>query len=125
MFVRARRNLSARKDCGNAFARTGQIASECSCGSTHNQNGQDQDGDDRTGLRFAGLMGITGGIIPCPSALAALLSAATIGHFAYGIWTVILFSIGIALTLSTVALAAHWAGGNSHRWLPALIKTEA
>ncbi|MCP9496649.1 MAG: sulfite exporter TauE/SafE family protein [Pyrinomonadaceae bacterium MAG19_C2-C3] len=123
MFVRARRNLNARTDCDNAFASTGRTASECSCSSAHFVKGQD--GDDRTGLRFAGLMGITGGIIPCPSALAALLSAATIGHFAYGLWTVILFSIGIALTLSAVALAAHWASGNTHRWLPALIRNSS
>jgi len=65
------------------------------------------------------LIGIGGGLVPCPSPLAALLSAGASGRLARGVWVVILFSCGMALTLALVALLAHqtrkqWEG----RWHP-------
>ena len=55
------------------------------------------------------LIGIGGGLVPCPSALAALLSAGASGQLARGVWVVLLFSCGIALTLMLVAVAARTA----------------
>lgn len=60
------------------------------------------------------LLGISTGLLPCPTALAVLLSSMTAGHFIGGLWTVCLFSVGIALTMSAVALAS-MAFANS-RW---------
>lgn len=55
------------------------------------------------------LIGVGGGLVPCPSALAALLSAGASGHLARGVWVVVLFSCGIAITLMLVAVAARSA----------------
>ena len=52
------------------------------------------------------LLGISVGLLPCPTALAVLMSSMTAGHFFGGLWTVCLFSGGIALTISAVALGA-------------------
>ena len=52
------------------------------------------------------LLGISVGLLPCPTALAVLISSMTAGHFFGGLWTVCLFSGGIALTISAVALGA-------------------
>lgn len=77
---------------------------EChSCGHVHDEPGE---GSGRT----AWLLGLTSGIIPCPSALAALLSAGAVGRIASGVWLVMLFSVGIALALTGVALAARCTG---------------
>lgn len=123
MFMRARRRAGAAVNCSAADTGAGQAVSECGCGGAHRARTAGDAG--RVGYRLAGVMGLAGGIIPCPSALAALLSAAAIGHFAYGVWSVILFSTGIALTLAAVALVAHWAAGSSRRLLPAIFNNHA
>jgi len=66
--------------------------------------------------RFAGrdvttgqiiLFGLTGGLLPCPSAFAVLLICLQLKQFALGFALVLAFSLGLALTLVTVgALAA-------------------
>jgi nickel/cobalt exporter len=66
--------------------------------------------------RFAGrnvttgqifLFGLTGGLMPCPSAFAVLLVCLQLKQFALGFALVLAFSLGLALTLVTVgALAA-------------------
>lgn len=52
------------------------------------------------------LLGISIGLLPCPTALAVLLSSMTAGHFVGGMLTVCLFSIGIAITMCIVALTS-------------------
>lgn len=73
------------------------------------------------------LIGVGGGLVPCPSALAALLSAGASGQLARGVWVVVLFSCGIALTLVLVSLLAcqaqkqwrsRWSFARWARWEP-------
>lgn len=119
MLVRARRrSRSSSSNDSTTGDHAGDAADDCGCG-THEATHAAR--NDAPGYRLAGVMGLTGGIIPCPSALAALLSAAAVGHFAYGVWSVILFSTVIAVTLSLVALFAHYAAKSSRSVLPAFI----
>jgi nickel/cobalt exporter len=61
--------------------------------------------DVTTGQIF--LFGLTGGLIPCPSAFAVLLVCLQLKKFALGFALVLSFSLGLAITLVTVgALAA-------------------
>jgi nickel/cobalt transporter (NicO) family protein len=85
---------SLEKDCLD-------VTSTCACHNhTPNESGS---------LGVAGLLGISAGLLPCPTMLAVLLSAMTSGHFIYGLWTVCLFSIGIAITMCGVAwIAMFW-----------------
>jgi len=59
-------------------------------------------------------LGISGGIVPCPAALAVLLAAVSYGHFARGLSLVIVFSIGMAAVLVAIGIvmvkAASFAG---------------
>lgn len=58
-------------------------------------------------------LGISGGLLPCPSALVVLLSAVALHRVGYGLLLVLAFSIGLAATLTGVGLAFVYAG----RWL--------
>ncbi len=49
-------------------------------------------------------LGITGGIIPCPSALMVLLVAVQFGKVALGLLLILAFSLGLALVISVIGL---------------------
>lgn len=55
-------------------------------------------------------LGISGGILPCPSALVVLLAAISLQRVGYGLLLVIAFSAGLAGVLTTVGLAFVYAG---------------
>ncbi len=52
------------------------------------------------------LFGLTGGLLPCPSALAVLLVCLQLKKFTLGFALVLGFSIGLAITLVTVGVIA-------------------
>jgi len=56
------------------------------------------------------LLGITGGIVPCPAALVVLLSAAALHRTAFGLYLIVAFSMGLAAVLIAMGLAAVYAG---------------
>ncbi len=61
-------------------------------------------------------LGISGGLLPCPSALVLMLSAISLGRIGYGIILTVVFSFGLAATLTAVGLAFLYVGkifGNS------------
>ena len=58
---------------------------------------------DRRGLLA---VGISGGLLPCPSALVVLLAAITLHRVAFGLLLVVAFSLGLALAITTVGLVA-------------------
>ena len=49
-------------------------------------------------------LGISGGLLPCPSALVMLLSASALGNVGLGITLVVAFSLGLALVRSAIGL---------------------
>jgi nickel/cobalt exporter len=54
------------------------------------------------------LFGITGGLIPCPASITVLLICLQLGQFTLGVATVAAFSLGLALTMVSVGVAAAW-----------------
>lgn len=52
--------------------------------------------------------GFTGGLLPCPAAIAVLLVCLQLKHFTLGIGMVAAFSVGLAVTLVGVGVAAAW-----------------
>jgi ABC-type nickel/cobalt efflux system permease component RcnA len=50
-------------------------------------------------------LGISGGILPCPSALVVLLAAISLHRVGYGLLLVVAFSLGLAGVLTVVGLA--------------------
>ncbi len=55
-------------------------------------------------------LGISGGLLPCPSALLALLGAVAVGRAGFGLMVVVSFSLGLAATLTGVGLLFLYAG---------------
>ncbi len=56
------------------------------------------------GLTGLVLLGISGGIVPCPAALAILLASASVGDLGKGLALVVVFSVGLAFSLVTIGL---------------------
>jgi nickel/cobalt transporter (NicO) family protein len=54
-------------------------------------------------------LGISGGLVPCPSAMVLLLAAVALNKTAYGMLLVVAFSLGLAITLSAVGIAFLYA----------------
>ncbi len=54
-------------------------------------------------------LGVSGGLIPCPSAMVLLLAAVALNKTAYGLLLVVAFSVGLAVTLTLVGLAFLYA----------------
>src|SRR5262249_37385010 len=50
--------------------------------------------------------GVSGGLLPCPSALVVLLAAISIHRVAFGMLLVLAFSVGLALAITGVGLFA-------------------
>jgi nickel/cobalt exporter len=62
-------------------------------------------------------LGITGGIVPCPTAIAALLGAISSGRPATGTVMILIFSLGMASVLIAIGLTAIRMGDRVRRWL--------
>ncbi len=86
---------------------------------------------DRTlSLRELCVLGITGGIVPCPAALVVLLSAFSLHRIGFGLFLISAFSLGLAAVLVTVGLTMVYAkrvvasrvraGNTARRYLPLL-----
>jgi nickel/cobalt exporter len=51
-------------------------------------------------------VGVSGGLLPCPSALVVLLAAISLHRIAFGLVLILAFSAGLALTITGIGLAA-------------------
>jgi ABC-type nickel/cobalt efflux system permease component RcnA len=81
-------------------------------------------------LRQLIMLGITGGIVPCPAALVVLLSAFSLHRIGFGLFLITAFSFGLAAVLVIVGLTMVYAkramssrvrpGSTALRYLPFL-----
>jgi ABC-type nickel/cobalt efflux system permease component RcnA len=55
-------------------------------------------------------LGISGGLLPCPSALVVLLAAVALGRVAFGLLLILVFSLGLASVLTAIGLLLIYAG---------------
>jgi ABC-type nickel/cobalt efflux system permease component RcnA len=76
----------------------------------HPGDGHDHDGrhphDPALGVRRLLGIGISGGIIPCPTALVVLLAAISLHRIGFGLLLILAFSLGLAAAMSGVGLLA-------------------
>ncbi|HEY8678556.1 MAG TPA: sulfite exporter TauE/SafE family protein [Candidatus Dormibacteraeota bacterium] len=79
-------------------------------GHTH-ESEHDHDHAPKTEMKRSGLLalGITGGLIPCPSALVVLLAALSLHRVVFGLILIVAFSVGLAVVLTGIGIAL--AGG--------------
>ena len=55
-------------------------------------------------------LGISGGLLPCPSALVVLLSAIALHRVGFGMLLIVAFSVGLAAVLTGIGLLLVYAG---------------
>ncbi|MCI5166990.1 MAG: hypothetical protein D3903_13070 [Candidatus Electrothrix sp. GM3_4] len=56
------------------------------------------------------MLGVSGGIIPCPAAIATLLAAIAAGKIAQGLSVTLFFSLGLGLVMMSIGVALSQAG---------------
>jgi ABC-type nickel/cobalt efflux system permease component RcnA len=61
------------------------------------------------GRRSLVAVGISGGLLPCPSALVVLLAAISLHRVAFGMLLIVAFSAGLALSITGIGLLAVFA----------------
>ncbi len=83
---------------------------------THSHGGREHThlppGTDGSSITWRSILalGVSGGLLPCPSALVVMLSAISLNRVGYGLVLVIAFSLGLAATLTGVGLLFLYAG---------------
>jgi nickel/cobalt exporter len=69
----------------------------------HHHHDHEEPGDGFRGLLA---VGVSGGLLPCPSALVVLLAAVSLHRVAFGLLLIVAFSAGLALSITGIGLAA-------------------
>ena len=69
---------------------------------THDGNTHTHAMPEEVTLKGLVALGISGGLVPCPSALVLMLSAIAVGHTALGLALLVSFSAGLALVLMAI-----------------------
>jgi nickel/cobalt transporter (NicO) family protein len=72
----------------------------------HHGHRHDHGEHDAPSLRGLVAVGVSGGLLPCPSALVVLLAAISLHRVAFGMLLILAFSIGLAAAITAVGLAA-------------------
>ncbi len=94
----------------------------------HHPHGHAHTPDGNVSLASLIALGVSGGLVPCPSALVLLLSAIALGRTALGMLLLVAFSAGLALVLMAIGIAVLYAknllpsraplSGTALRYLP-------
>src|SRR6266705_3352883 len=79
-------------------------------GHDHGPGGHTHEIPERITLRNLLALGVSGGIVPCPSALVVLLSAITLHRVELGLLLLVAFSMGLASLLVVIGLIVVRAG---------------
>ena len=72
-------------------------------------HGHDHHHDHEISRRSLLAVGVSGGILPCPSALVVLLAAISLHRLAFGLILIVAFSLGLALSITGLGLVAVFA----------------
>jgi nickel/cobalt transporter (NicO) family protein len=72
----------------------------------HHEHGHSHVPEQGSGLRGLVAVGVSGGLLPCPSALVVLLAAISLHRVGYGLVLIVAFSVGLAATIAGIGLLA-------------------
>jgi nickel/cobalt transporter (NicO) family protein len=78
-------------------------------GHSHGAVGHHHHHEPPKSLRGLIAVGVSGGLLPCPSALVVLLAAISLHRVAFGMLLIVAFSLGLALTITAIGLVAVFA----------------
>ncbi len=85
----------------------------------HDPQNADAHGGKRVGYWQLFLLGVSGGLVPCPAAIAILLAAVGAGRLGEGLTYILLFSLGLAAVLIAIGIVVVSAGQLASRFLDA------
>jgi ABC-type nickel/cobalt efflux system permease component RcnA len=79
---------------------------------THSHGGHTHSHTPPSDITWRSLLalGVSGGLIPCPSALLVLLGSVALGRVGFGLALVVAFSLGLAATLTGLGMLFLYAG---------------
>jgi ABC-type nickel/cobalt efflux system permease component RcnA len=72
----------------------------------HDHDHDHHDPDAGTSFRSLFAVGVSGGLLPCPSALVVLLAAISLHRVAFGLALILAFSAGLALSITGIGVVA-------------------
>jgi ABC-type nickel/cobalt efflux system permease component RcnA len=72
----------------------------------HGHHHHHHHGSGELGWRSLTAVGVSGGLLPCPSALVVLLAAISLHRIGLGLLLIVAFSAGLALSIAGIGLAA-------------------
>ena len=75
-------------------------------GHHHDHHHGHTEGSEGPSFRSLLAVGISGGLLPCPSALVVLLAAISLHRVAFGLLLILAFSAGLALSITGIGLVA-------------------
>jgi nickel/cobalt transporter (NicO) family protein len=75
-------------------------------GHHHHHDHHHHEHEQGQGLRGLVAVGVSGGILPCPTALVVLLAAISLHRVGYGLLLIVAFSIGLATVVTAIGLVA-------------------
>jgi nickel/cobalt exporter len=86
----------------------------------HGHGHSGETGTERAPIRARELLGlgVSGGIVPCPSALVVLIAAISQHRIGLGLILIVAFSVGLAATVTGIGLATIWSGRLIRRLRP-------
>ena len=87
-------------------ARAGATRARTRTGTTIIITTIDHEQEDAPSFRSLFAVGVSGGLLPCPSALVVLLAAISLHRVAFGLLLIVAFSLGLALSITGVGLVA-------------------
>jgi nickel/cobalt exporter len=98
-------------------------ANEYGPGHSHHDHGHQHAGhsrDHREPISARGLLGlgVSGGIVPCPSALVVLIAAISQHRVGLGMLLILAFSLGLAAAVTAVGMVVIWGGRLIERLRP-------
>jgi nickel/cobalt transporter (NicO) family protein len=74
----------------------------------HHHHGAPRDSEAPIRARELVGLGVSGGLVPCPSALVVLVAAISQHRVGFGMALIVAFSLGLAATVTAVGLATIW-----------------
>jgi nickel/cobalt transporter (NicO) family protein len=72
----------------------------------HHHHHHDHGKQPAQGLRGLVAVGVSGGLLPCPTALVVLLAAISLHRVGYGLLLIVAFSVGLASVITAIGLVA-------------------
>ena len=76
----------------------------------HHHHNHDEEKKDQFSKWNLMLLGVSGGLVPCPAAIATLLAAVAAGRIGQGLTVAVFFSLGLGLVMMTIGVVLSQAG---------------